>query len=376
MLSCVVYGVPNPLRGGPFDTQGGLCKFSKTIIWFSLIKSKLSGFHVVRKKIIWTNFVAWSFLVVKKICWLRLVPYSNFTKTNMDLDSVTQNTSDNTCICWTTPVSVHGSVGVSWLGRGLYKRGPTMRWAFDCWQLTTIDLHCWIYWCIFCLVDCDLQCLLWRGLRSCCCALRRRSTGTCNMDTPGVGSPLQTYRDNTHRMRVSNDLEGSDNMGSLGVVDLDLSLSPDVFGLRAFDDKLPLTRMLPGSNPCELRLLLPDSKMGTDGFHVAFQPCDASWCHGSASAMAVFKSMHRRAKEVEHLRRFDQGGLSATAHKDIARSAASISSRPWMYISWDPIWNWVNCGAARWSGAPCGKDPWMTVWDISMRSMGGQHSLS
>ena len=37
--------------------------------------------------------------------------------------------------------------------------------------------------------------------------------------------------------------------------------------LRAFDDKLPLTRMLPGSNPCELRLLLPDSKIGTDGFH-------------------------------------------------------------------------------------------------------------
>ena len=74
------------------------------------------------------------------------------------------------------------------------------------------------------------------------------------MDTPGFGSPLQMYRDNTHRMRVSNDREGSDptNLGLLGAVDLDLSLSPDVFGLRAFDSNLPLTRVLPDSSPCEL----------------------------------------------------------------------------------------------------------------------------
>ena len=82
------------------------------------------------------------------------------------------------------------------------------------------------------------------------------------MDTLGFGSPIQTYRDNTHRMRVSNGREGSDpkNLCSKGVVDLDLSL-------RAFDSKLPFTRMMPGSSPCELRLLLPDSKIGPDGFH-------------------------------------------------------------------------------------------------------------
>ena len=74
------------------------------------------------------------------------------------------------------------------------------------------------------------------------------------MEMMGFASPLQMYRDNTHRMRVSNDREGSDptNLGSLGVVDLDLTLSPDVFALRSFDDKLPLTRILPGSYPCEL----------------------------------------------------------------------------------------------------------------------------
>ena len=54
---------------------------------------------------------------------------------------------------------------------------------------------------------------------------------------------------------------------SLGVVDLDLSLSPDAFGLRAFDSTKPLTQMLPGSSPCELRLMLPDSKIVTEDFH-------------------------------------------------------------------------------------------------------------
>ena len=57
------------------------------------------------------------------------------------------------------------------------------------------------------------------------------------------------------------------NMYSLGVMDLDLSISPGVFGLRAFDAEKLVTRMLPGSSPCELRLMLPDDKLGTDGFH-------------------------------------------------------------------------------------------------------------
>ena len=140
------------------------------------------------------------------------------------------------------------------------------------------------------------------------------------METPGFGSPLQMYRDNTHRMRVSNDREGSDptNLGSLGLVDLDLSLSPDVFGLRAFDDKLPLTWMLPGSNPCELRLLLPDSKIGMDGFHdvvIEYLFASPMWRSSHVAPAdvmalrrrwpnAVFRMMQKRAKEVESLRRF------------------------------------------------------------------------
>ena len=57
------------------------------------------------------------------------------------------------------------------------------------------------------------------------------------------------------------------DMCSLGVVDLDLSISSDAFDLRAFDHEKPLTRMLPGSTPCELWLMLPDSTLGSDGFH-------------------------------------------------------------------------------------------------------------
>ena len=42
-------------------------------------------------------------------------------------------------------------------------------------------------------------------------------------------SPIRTYMDNYHKMRVSNDTDTSDpnDLCSLGVVDLDLSLSSD-----------------------------------------------------------------------------------------------------------------------------------------------------
>ena len=73
-------------------------------------------------------------------------------------------------------------------------------------------------------------------------------TGTCTMDTPVFASPIHAYRQNLCKMRESNDHDGSEviNLCSLGVVHLDLSVSPDVFGLRAFEVNLPITRMLPG----------------------------------------------------------------------------------------------------------------------------------
>ena len=98
---------------------------------------------------------------------------------------------------------------------------------------------------------------------------------------------------------------------------LDLSLSPDAFGLRVFDHENPITRMLPGSTPCEFRLLLPDSMLGTDGFHdvlIDNLAASPSWLSAHISPAdvtalrrrwpkAVFKTLSRRATEVERLRR-------------------------------------------------------------------------
>ena len=76
------------------------------------------------------------------------------------------------------------------------------------------------------------------------------------MDAPGFASPIRTYRQNLSKMRESNGSEVT-NLCSLGVVDLDLSLCPDVFGLKAFDENMPIPRMLPDSSPCELKTTPP-----------------------------------------------------------------------------------------------------------------------
>ena len=101
------------------------------------------------------------------------------------------------------------------------------------------------------------------------------------------------------------------------MVDLDLSISPDAFGLRVFDHRKPLTRMLQGSTPCELRLMLLDSTMGSDGFHdivienLAATPAWRS-SHVSPTDMkalrrrwprAVIRTMNRHGLDMEHLHR-------------------------------------------------------------------------
>ena len=69
----------------------------------------------------------------------------------------------------------------------------------------------------------------------------------------GFASPIRTYQQNLSKMRELNDPNCSvTNLCTLGVVDLDLSLCPDVFGLKAFDEKMPITRMLPGSSHANL----------------------------------------------------------------------------------------------------------------------------
>ena len=121
-------------------------------------------------------------------------------------------------------------------------------------------------------------------------------------------------------MCVSHATDRSDpkDLCSLGVIDLDLSLSPDAFGLQAFDPSKPLTRMLLGSSPCELQLMLPDLDIGPEGFYdVLIENLAASptWRSRHISPgdvtsarrrwpKAIFRTMRRRSKEVERLRRF------------------------------------------------------------------------
>ena len=138
---------------------------------------------------------------------------------------------------------------------------------------------------------------------------------------PGLGqsSAIAACQEQANSMRRSNDENGSIqmNMYSLGVMDLDLSISPDLFGLRAFDADKPVTRMLPGSSPCELWLMLPDDKLGADGFHdVIIENLSATptWrsSHVPPADMtsvrrrwpkAVFSTLPRRASDIERLRR-------------------------------------------------------------------------
>ena len=69
------------------------------ILWF---KKKVAYWSEMARNVIESDFrsskMAASSLIFpcskKNIFWLRIIPLRNFTKTNMDLDSVTQNTSD------------------------------------------------------------------------------------------------------------------------------------------------------------------------------------------------------------------------------------------------------------------------------------------
>ena len=120
-------------------------------------------------------------------------------------------------------------------------------------------------------------------------------------------------------------LMGRKELTCVRSVDLDLTVCPDVFALRAFDEKMPVTRKLPGSSPCELRLLIPDTNIGQDGFHdvvVENLIGSSTWRskHVSPSDVialrrrwprAVFQVMRERSVELEDLRQQAYAGLQS-----------------------------------------------------------------
>ena len=89
------------------------------------------------------------------------------------------------------------------------------------------------------------------------------------MDVSPCDSPVRKYVDDYYSMRLSNDTDRSDpvSLSSLGVVDLDTTIVPDVFSLQAFDSESPVTRMLPGQFWNELRLLIPEPGIASETFH-------------------------------------------------------------------------------------------------------------
>ena len=76
----------------------------------------------------------------------------------------------------------------------------------------------------------------------------RLDTLVCFMSTLGHSSAIWAHRAQAQKTMRSHDAEGSlpMDMLSLGVIDLDLSISPNAFGLRAFDHEKLLTRIAAG----------------------------------------------------------------------------------------------------------------------------------
>ena len=134
-----------------------------------------------------------------------------------------------------------------------------MWWSFGGGLLTGLCVVTWTWWQKFDYSDCDSPTNSVCGTLRSCCALTRQSTVTVTMSTLGHGSAIWAHRAQAQKMPRSHDINGSIpmDMSSLGVMDLDLSLSPDAFGLRAFDHEKPIPRMLLGYTPCELRLKEP-----------------------------------------------------------------------------------------------------------------------
>ena len=162
----------------------------------------------------------------------------------------------------------------------------------------------WTWWQWFVFGDCDSA--AGSDTSTYCTALTWRST--ILMTGLGQSSAIAAYLGQANSMRQSHNENGSIQMNiySLGVMHLDLSISPDVFGFRAFDADKPLTRMQPRSSPC-----------GNDGFHdVLIEKLSATptWrsSHVASADMtslrrrcpkAVFNTLRRRVSDVERLRR-------------------------------------------------------------------------
>ena len=159
-----------------------------------------------------------------------------------------------------------------------------MWWSFGSGLLTGWCLITWTLWQCFDYSDCDSAADSYTFAD--CNALTWQSTVLVIMTGLGQDSAIGAYREQAQQMQRSHDASGSLQMimNSLGVMDLDLSISPDVFGLRAFDEDSPIARMLPG---CSL--------LGIDGFHNIIIE--------NLTALPTWRSSHTSPADITALRR-------------------------------------------------------------------------
>ena len=229
------------------------------------------------------------------------------------------------------------------------------------YTLWTVLFRFRVDWCAVLIIYCGD----WIHRDSVCVIKERKEDG---MDAPGLASLIRAYRQNLCQMRKSNDPSESEPtyLNSLGVLDLDISVCPDPFGLRAFDEKMPITRMLPGSSPCDLRLLISDAGVGRDGFHdVVIENLLGTSVWRSKHVMpadviglrqrwpkAVFQVMRERSVEMEDLRRkaYTSG---QPAYRYTGRGYCPVCETKSDHLDLGQLWRCPVEWCAVWKGSIC-----------------------
>ena len=99
--------------------------------------------------------------------------------------------------------------------------------------------------------------------------MREDSIAKYSMDNSYGGGPLKAALDDYHCMKPLNDTNQDTivDLTTLGVVDLDNSTMPDVFGLQAFNSREPVAWVLPGDFRNTNRVLVSDATAAPIGFH-------------------------------------------------------------------------------------------------------------
>ena len=196
-------------------------------------------------------------------------------------------------------------------------------------------------------------------------------TADCSMDGLYGGWPMKAAFDNTSCMRPSNDINRDTvvDLTTLGVVDLDTSLMPDMFSLRAFDSREPVVRVLPGEFLNTIRVLVPGATAMPIGFYdVMLENLANTPDHRARSISpadittlkirwpsSLFVDMHKQQADMETLcrnckREFDSGFGSGRAGNcphcgtyvisNLSRHIIEyqLSQLWWCPVGWCSVW--------------------------------------